>query len=89
MYLFVNQDNWIVINLLNILTFFVIPYDPTYSNGQVWANSVDPNQTTTTARDQGHSIFIFWTHYVYSLVKSHHSNFKIITVIFQVSGFLQ
>ena len=45
-----------------------------FSDGEVWANSVDPDQTAPVC----HSVCVLWTYY--SMVKQHSSNCKIITV---------
>ena len=66
---------------------------PKFSNGQVWANSVDPDQIAPEEQsDQGlHClpfVCIFWVHY--SVIKPNCSTFK--TAIFWVSqllGFLR
>ena len=62
--------------------------DPKFSDRQVWANSVDPDQTAPRgAVWSGSTLFaalsnIFWMHH--STVKAHFSisNFSIITAIF-------
>ena len=59
---------------------------------QVWADSVDADQTARLIRVYTicHSVCIFWTQY--SQVKQYHSNFRIITAVVQVSevlGFLR
>ena len=55
---------------------------PKFSDRQVWANSVDLDQTAVCCRvyTDCHSICIFWIHY--SVVKWYCSNFMTITAIF-------
>ena len=53
--------------------------DPTFSDTQIWANSVNPDQTACLP------FRVFWTHY--SIVKRHNSNFRLITVFFRASEF--
>ena len=51
--------------------------DPNFSDRQVWANRVDPDQTASRVYTVCHSICIFWTRY--SVVKRHCSNFRMFT----------
>ena len=62
---------------------------PKFSDRQVWANSVDPDQTPSLIRVYTvcHSVCIFWARY--SMVEPHCSNFRIITATFRVSEYLE
>ena len=54
---------------------------PKFSDRQVWANSVDPDQTAPSSLIRVytvcHSVCIVWTHY--SMKEPHSSNFRVIT----------
>ena len=59
--------------------------DCKFSDRQVWANSVDPDETEMRLRSSlirvctvCHSVYIGWTHY--TTVKTLYSNFRVITV---------
>ena len=59
---------------------------PKFSDRQVWANSVDPDQSLIKVYTVCNSVYVFWANsYV---VKQFCSNFRIITAIFWVSEFL-
>ena len=69
---------------------------PTFSDGQVWANSADPDQTAPRSSSLirvyavCNSLCIFWMHY--SKEKPSCSTFRVITADFRVSeilGFLR
>ena len=69
--------------------------DPKFSDRQVWANSVDPDQTGPLLLRSSlirvytvcHSVYKFWTYF--SMVKLNCSNFRIIKAIFQVSEYFR
>ena len=84
------------------LKFEIYCNDPKFSDKQVWANSVDLDQTDEQS-DQGlhclpcrssliwvytvcYSVCIVWTNY--SVVKGYCCNFRIVTSIFQMSEYL-
>ena len=62
----------------------VYPNDPKFSDEQVWANSVDPDQMAPSSLIRVHTVChvvcIFWMHL--SMVKPYCSNFRIITANF-------
>ena len=68
---------------LSVPLVFCYRYVPKYSDRQVWANSVDPDQTAPRGLIRiytvCHFVSIFWTNY---------SNFRVITAIFHVSELL-
>ena len=61
---------------------------PKFSDRYAWANSADPDQTSSLIRVYTvcHSVCIVWTHY--SMVEPHSSNFRVITTTFGVSEYL-
>ena len=69
-------------------TIYLAKYrnDPKFSGRHVWANSVDPDQTAPRGAVWSgstlfaSSVYIFWTNF--SMVKTHNSNFRMITAIF-------
>ena len=63
-------------------------YVPKFSDRQVWANSVVPDQRSSLIGifTVCHSVCTFCTKY--SVVKQYCSNFRVITAIFRVSEFL-
>ena len=64
---------------------------PKFSDRQVWANSVDPDQTAPRSLIRVYtvcnSLCIFWMHY--STEKSYCSTFRVITANFRVSEILR
>ena len=61
--------------------------DPKFSDGQVLANSADPDRSSLIrVYTVCNSVCIFWMHD--SKVEPHCSNFRISTAVFRVSKFL-
>ena len=64
---------------------------PKFSDRQVWANSVDPDQTAPRSSlirvfTVCYSVYVFWTNF--SIVRPCCSNFRILQQIFWVSEYL-